>query len=321
MEEEMSEAINDNPTKLVGATKRKPSRIKRWAKGSKRNLIRNKFRYLTMIAGFFLFVAPFGLFTRAVDFVSGVSLPADVHTICYRVPLAWLTGGGPYLVESLAASVFAIGIVAIALFFGPLWCGWMCPVGALSEGISRAIPIPERFRLNIRSTRVTAGLRYGFFFGFVVLAALIGYQMITYQFGNVTCRYCASYLMQIGSDMLFGTGPGINILHAGIFLTLFAWLIVGGIFTSGGRGWCLFLCPLGAISSIAHRFGSSAGAYRMNFDEERCRDCKKCTAKCPMWAIGEDHKIERSLCIGCRECSKACVGKAYAYGRGNGKQK
>jgi Fe-S-cluster-containing hydrogenase component 2 len=64
-----------------------------------------------------------------------------------------------------------------------------------------------------------------------------------------------------------------------------------------------------------------AGAYRMDFDAKKCRDCKKCTTQCPMWAIGGDHKIEKPLCIGCRECSKACVGKAYSYGRDNGDKK
>ena len=61
----MSKGGEGNSTKKVGTTKKRSERIKRWAKASKRNLIRNKFRYLAMIAGFFLFVAPFGLFTRA----------------------------------------------------------------------------------------------------------------------------------------------------------------------------------------------------------------------------------------------------------------
>ncbi len=102
-------------------------------------------------------------------------------------------------------------------------------------------------------------------------------------------------------------------MNAGLILAILSWLVIGGIMMVGGRGWCLFFCPLGALSGLAHKIGSSVGLYRIDFKAEKCVKCKKCQTNCPVWAIGDDHSIERSLCIGCRECTKSCVGSAYSY--------
>ena len=276
---------------------------------------RNKWRYLSIFAGFFLFVAPFALFTRGVYLLMGSDLVASVHTFCYRMPLIWLSQQAPFLVDYWTATYFFIGVVIIAAIVSPLFCGWLCPIGGLSEGLSRLVPIPDRFRLFIRDTKVTAGLRYGFFAGFLVVAALIGYKAVTYQFGGVSCRYCGQYIMQSASYALFGGGPSIELWHAGVFLTIFSWLIIGGLFFQGGRGWCLFFCPLGAASGLAYKVGHFARNYGVQFEKTKCRDCKRCHTRCPMWAIREDGTIEKLLCIGCTECVKSCTFKAYHYER------
>jgi ferredoxin-type protein NapH len=280
-----------------------------------KTLKRNKWRYLSITLGFFLLVAPFALLINGINALGGTNLPADVHTLCYRVPLAWLSGPGAFLLFPMVATIFVLAIIGIALIFGPIFCGWLCPVGGLSEAVSRLVPLPDKYRLQIKDTRVTAGLRYGFFVGFIIMAFFIGEQLVAYQFGGVTCRYCATYLLESGTNALLGTGPAVDPWNAGIYLTLVAWLVIGGIAMVGGRGWCLFFCPLGAMSGLAHKCGSSIGLPAMRFNEEKCRHCKKCSAKCPMMAIRLDHEIEASLCIGCRECAHACPGKAYSYGR------
>jgi ferredoxin-type protein NapH len=294
-------------------------------KSRQRTLKRNKWRYISLTLGFFLLVAPFAFLFRAFNLLAGSQLPADIHSICYRVPLAWITGPGPLLVDLYAATILILFIIFIAFLFGPLFCGWLCPVGAVGEAVSRCTPIPDRSRLRIRETRVTSSLRYGFFVGFILLAVVIGQQAIAYQYGGVTCRYCASYLLETGSSLVFTGSIDIEQpMNAGLVLAILSWLVIGGIMMVGGRGWCLFFCPLGALSGLAHKIGSSVGLYRIDFKAEKCVKCKKCQTNCPVWAIGDDHSIERSLCIGCRECTKSCVGSAYNYkwGRGNvGKDK
>lgn len=302
----MSEGAKAKPAKAGGRSK---------AKRVFKKLKRNKWRYLSLTIGFFLIVAPLALFVRAFNLISGADLPPDVHTLCYRVPLAWLSGPGAFLIVPLAATAFVLMVIGLALVLGPLFCGWLCPIGALSEGLSRAVPLPNKYRVQIKDPRITAGLRYGFFAGFLLVAYFIGQDLVAYQFGGVTCRYCSSYLLQSGVNVVLGTGPGVDPWHPGIWLTLAAWLVIGGIFMVGGRGWCLFFCPVGALSGLAHKLGSSIGLMRMEYNPMKCRHCKKCSVSCPMMAIDANHGIEKSLCIGCRECSSSCPGKAYSYGR------
>ena len=277
-------------------------------------LKRNKWRYLAIFVGFFLLVGPFALLPWDVYTVTGSDLTPSVHTFCYRMPLFWLSGSDPFLVDVEIATYFFVAIVFLAAVISPLFCGWICPVGGLSEGISRIIPIPNRFRIFLRDTRVTVGLRYGFFAGFLLLATLIGYGFVAEQYGGVTARYCPQYLLQSFSYMIFGGGSVIRVWNTGFILTLVSWLVIGGVLFLGGRGWCLFLCPLCAMSGLACKCGNKAGTLGIQFDESKCRNCKNCSTRCPMWAIREDGTVEKLLCIGCRECVTACHFKAYRYG-------
>jgi polyferredoxin len=277
-------------------------------------LKRNKFRYLTIFLGFFLLVGPFALIPWDVYQITGSDLTPSVHTFCYRMPLFWLSNSDPFLVDVAVATYFFVAITFVALLASPLFCGWICPIGGLSEGLSRIVPLPDKYRIRLSDTRVTIGLRYGFFLGFLVLATLIGYGLVVEQYGGVTARYCPQYLLQSFSYSVFGGGVGIRVWNIGFVITLVSWLGIGGILFFGGRGWCLFMCPLGAVSGLACKAGNTAGTPGIQYDRSKCRDCKKCSTRCPMWAIREDGTVEKLLCIGCRECVTACHFKAYRYG-------
>jgi ferredoxin-type protein NapH len=215
-----------------------------------------------------------------------------------------LSGAAPFLVDMMAATILILIIIGLALIFGPLFCGWICPVGGVSEAISRAVPIPNKYRLQMKDTRVTAGLRYGFFIGYLLVAFAIGQKAITYQFGGVTCRYCASYLLEVGSTFLFKGTLLIEPWHAGVIVALVSWLVIGGLFMVGG---------------LSHKAGASLGFYKIDYQRSNCTNCRKCQVTCPMWAIKEDRTIERTLCIGCGECRRSCISKCYTYKKGREK--
>lgn len=280
-------------------------------------VVRNNYeRYLGLILGFFLFVAPFAVFTWVAFGLTGTDADATIHAICYRLPLDWLTGGSAATVGPIAAA-FVIGVLAVALLFGPLFCGRLCPVGALSEFVSRVVPLPAKYRMRIRDTRITASLRYGFLAGFIIMGWAAGGQAAQCAYGVDLGRYCSSSLLEFMSLGLFtGAGPAAY-WNTGLLLTLFTWLVLGGVMMVGGRGWCLFFCPLGALSGLSHALGSRLGMYHIKFDEDRCRHCRRCEVSCPMWAIGLDRKVEPSLCMACGECTHNCSFKAYggSFGR------
>lgn len=280
-------------------------------------LSRNKFRYLALFAGFFLFVAPFALLSRVVYYALGNVAEPDLHTICMRMPLDWIFGGKFYQMNGSVMAAFVVSILIIAIFVGPIFCGWLCPVGAVSEAVSRILPIPKRLRISIKDTNVTMGLRYGFLAGFIAISMLLGLKAVSSaQLSTVCCRYCASSVLQNVASAIFGEAGGMEYWFTGSIIVLVSWLLIGGIFMVGGRGWCLFFCPLGALSNLIHKAGSKLGFFRTEFDPKSCRDCHKCVVSCPMWAIKEDGSIESGLCINCKECENLCLNGAYKFKRG-----
>ncbi|MDI9644055.1 MAG: 4Fe-4S binding protein [Candidatus Verstraetearchaeota archaeon] len=283
---------------------------------AKETLVKNRWRYIAFVAGFFLFVAPFALLTRAVYFLVGNTAEPTLHSVCFRMPIDWIFGGRFYSIfgSSWFMAAFVFTVIISSIFFGAVFCGWLCPVGAVSEALSRAVPIPKRFRIRIRDTTLTVSMRYGFLVGFIIIAFLVGYKLASDQFGSICCRYCSSSVLQNFASALFEDPSAVGYWHSGSIITLLFWLLIGGLMFSGGRGWCLFFCPLGALSGLAHKIGGRLGFYRVEHNKGICTGCNRCQSLCPMWAIKNDHTVERTLCVNCKECIHAC--DAYKLVRG-----
>lgn len=286
-----------------------------------RVLKRNKIRYMAMVAGFFLLVAPFAFLTNVIFDLIGNPANPTLHSFCFRNSFVRLAVGDFGALFVSVAAWLVLAVIVVAVVAGPLFCGYLCPVGAASEGLSRVVPVPKKAKLKLKNTKVTRSIRYGFLAGFFAVALIVGYKMTT-DVASVCCRYCSSTPLQNFSTALTSGNASVltNWTSSGL-IVLMVWLVIGGVLFVGGRGWCLFFCPLGAMSGLAHAAGSKLGFYKTTFDKNNCKDCKKCTVNCPMQAIGEDRKVEDTLCIGCHECVNNCNFKAYTYGRGNHEKK
>lgn len=97
------------------------------------------------------------------------------------------------------------------------------------------------------------------------------------------------------------------------------WVLVFGIFTKGGRGFCNFLCPVGAAQGLMHALGCKLPfVLRMLVDKNQCIGCGLCEKKCPMESaeLAEGKaQINQHNCICCGVCQHACPVQAISYGR------
>lgn len=174
-------------------------------------------------------------------------------------------------------AVLVGGIVVTSLVFGRLFCGYICPFGALHEFCGRLTA--RRFQF---SGRFAARLKY---VKYVVLFAAPALFLATGRVSDAAVEPFGT-LFSLGGSVL-----------QWMFLVF---VIAAGFFVM--RFFCRFLCPAGAAMAIL----SLARGVR---DRRRtdCRECGKCLQTCPMDALTVAESIldaDYTECIDCNDCKK-----------------
>ncbi len=178
------------------------------------------------------------------------------------------------------AIIVLIAFVVLSFAFGRAFCGHVCPIGAVQE-LAYLLPLKK---LRISSKAVTIAFRLAVFLAFVILATISSVGLLKY----------------LGVGDFFHLDFGAAYLY--VFLTLFI------ISAFAYRPFCRFLCPYGALLSIA----AIKSRFRLQRNEN-CIDCGKCEEVCPTNEAGiTDLKQE---CYMCNRCRDACPTNAIVYVR------
>jgi ferredoxin len=185
--------------------------------------------------------------------------------------------GRSVLDSGLTWLVLAGGILVTSLLFGRLFCGYLCPFGALHEFCGRLTA--RRFGISGRLSRRLKYVKYIVLFAAPALFLATG-------------RVSSAALEPFGT--LFshsGRGPQwlflLFILAAGFFVMRF---------------FCRFLCPAGAAMAIL----SLARVFR-DRRQTNCVKCGKCIKACPQDALSEAESIldaDYTECLNCNDCKK-----------------
>ena len=267
-------------------------------------------RFIFFVLGIVLLYAPFALLTRLVLLIANKPILGDAHAICLRMPIQWL--GQPWMYGTIFSDptymVAVLVLPIMALFLGPLFCGWMCPAGQITEFLSRVVP--PRFQINLIGKVNPVPVRLGF---------MVGMMGVAYIGGNACCSFCNFTHTQNLINAGFGDFLGITYLASFTIVSFVLWFFIMGLFTRGGRGWCNFLCPAGALMGLTHRLGVKLRISRqVTIDRATCTNCKKCAELCPAWAIStyklKPAEINYQGCNTCLDCTKVCPTNSIRYG-------
>ena len=192
-----------------------------------------------------------------------------------------IVGPGVYL-RDMAVLVMIAFTVVTTLLWGRVFCGFLCPFGALQDFITRIVP--RRFQRAVpqRIHDRAIYLKYGILLLIVGLAALPA-QIAVYQ-----------YFEPFGTVFYLSTAP-LLLSIAGGFLVASAVV---------PRFYCRYACPLGAALGVA----SLLSFFRIR-RVEQCEPCKVCEIACPTGAI-RGPEIDFKECVRCNVCETKLLTKA-----------
>ncbi len=224
------------------------------------------------------------------------------------------------------ACMFVV-IIAVGMAFGRFFCGWICPLHLLQEGIAGIY----RRRVGLSSPRLRRLAGYLLAAGLTVLlvwlaylvrpgtqffsenvAAVWGLALLALIFMVVAHEHWdarakklkyVSLVMWLGLSLagVFVTNPWCVLYGDELdYSSLVALLAV----VSGGAvislAWCRYLCPAGATLAVA----AELAALRVS-DPGNCRHCGRCELVCPTGALKEG-RIDQSSCTYCGRCLENC---------------
>lgn len=239
---------------------------------------------------FYLFVRQFEM--AAVS--SYTSRPAGVEG---WLPIAgmmnakyWLLTGSVPAIHPAAMFLF-LSFLIISLLARKGFCGWLCPVGTLSEYLWKFGR--GTFRRNLRLPRwldlPLRGLKY-------ILMGLFLYAVWSMSARDIQAFLASPYGIVVDVQML----NFFRHMSVAAAVTIGA-LLIGSIFVQ--NLWCRYLCPYGALMGLA----ALLSPLRIRRTPEACIDCAKCAKACPsQLAVDKLVQIRSAECIGCLSCVAAC---------------
>ncbi|GAB4387342.1 MAG: 4Fe-4S binding protein [Thermodesulfovibrionales bacterium] len=191
-----------------------------------------------------------------------------------------------------AALVILLAAILMAVLLKKSFCGWICPVGALSEAVFKAggkvfgrnFELPSYVDYPLRSLK------------YLLLAFFVYAVLFKMPLAGAAAFLSTPYWKVADVKMLeFFTAMSLTsalVIAALVALSLFY-----------KNFWCRYLCPYGALLGML----SWLSPLKVTRDTDACVKCGKCARVCPA-SLPVDRKlrIRSAECTGCLTCVSGC---------------
>jgi polyferredoxin/formate hydrogenlyase subunit 6/NADH:ubiquinone oxidoreductase subunit I len=232
-----------------------------------------------------------------------------------------------------AAALWSLGVVAVTVVLGRVFCGWVCPLGTLHAIAGRLLrrrsgrKRPDHWsRWQLAKYYLLVALLVMAVFG-VHWVCVLDPLVLLYRSTTAALFPAAQWAIEEGSTAIYQADPGIGplrvtavtepvygffrdhvfvvpkqaFLGGGLILAIFIGTLLLNAYRR--RFWCRYLCPLGALLGLL----SWRPMLRRVVEKETCNECGLCGMACHGAAAkvpGDQWKP--SECLGCLSCTEAC---------------
>jgi NosR/NirI family transcriptional regulator, nitrous oxide reductase regulator len=189
---------------------------------------------------------------------------------------------GFYLAEPLMVIIAGYTLLSVLLIGRGVFCGWLCPFGALQEllaQVSRALRVPQWRPRPALERRLWLGK-------YVAAVAVLALVMTQIDPSGAT--------LEIEP---FKTAITSKFTRAWPFVIYAVALLAVGLLSE--RAYCRFLCPLGGVLAALDRLHL---LNRLKRRPECGSPCHLCEHSCPVRAIEPTGKIATAECFQCLDC-------------------
>ncbi|MGY3439333.1 MULTISPECIES: 4Fe-4S binding protein [unclassified Marinovum] len=203
-------------------------------------------------------------------------------------PLATLRtamDGGSFaflLYDPFSLLIWAVAILGFVFWGRALFCGWLCPFGAMQEftgHLGRLLRLPQ-IEPSARWDKRLKSLKY---------VALLGLVAIVFLAPDATDKAAEIEPFKTAVTTFF-IREWYYVAYA-VF-----WLVLSMVLY---KGFCRYVCPLGAVMAIGGMLRERDWIPRRT---ECGSPCQLCRVKCQYGAIEKTGKIAYSECFGCLDC-------------------
>lgn len=273
-----------------------------------RQRVRRLVQAASFVVFFFVVYSCLGVFGMVRNGLFGLTLLGSAYTEAFY----WLA--------------LPVVIIGTALLRGPVFCGWICPTGALQD-VSAAV---RRLvvRTPLRRTRLRLVLLAAALAGFLALVAAESARRQLFV-EDSSLHWGATLLLLVFLVLAGAADDGPTralraVSLAAIFVTAlsrvpitspvhFAFtargdpasamttlvIMVAALFV--GRAWCRYLCPWGFLMGLLQR----VARVRLAVVPERCNGCGQCARTCDVAAV-DATGVRPGQCQLCYACVDTC---------------
>ena len=191
-----------------------------------------------------------------------------------------------------AAFIMFVAIVSVSLVMKKGFCGWICPIGSLSQVLwmTGEKIFGRNFRIERSADNVLRSPKYLLMALFLVLIGIaMAPNMMVLFFITDYYKTADVRTMQFFTEMSTAT----------------MWVLValGGLSLLYKNFWCRYLCPYGALLGLL----SCGSPVKVRRDDRNCVHCRACSTSCPgLIDVEKKAVVSSPECFGCLTCVSSC---------------
>jgi transcriptional regulator of nitric oxide reductase len=204
-----------------------------------------------------------------------------------------------FLLDPVIFILWVFVFISLFIWGRGLFCGWLCPFGALQELIGLVAK-----KLSIRQIKISPKHhKHAQKVKYIILLMLIG-----------TSFYSLTLAEKLAEIEPFKTSITLNFVRYWPFVLYSVLLLLLSLKIH--KFYCRYICPLGAGLAILGRFPILKWLRRRKECGSPCQLCRN--KKCEIDAINDDGSIDYNECVQCLEClvtiesPKLCVVNKYS---------